>query len=63
MGNIVAIAEIAKNRKKAKEIVYRVQNRGHKTGEKFGDILQEEIDKLNKEKATKELGKATSVEN
>jgi hypothetical protein len=55
MGNIKAIAEIAKNRQKAKEIAYRVQNRGHKTGEKFGDILQEELDKL--KKATKDTGK------
>ncbi len=52
MGNIKAIAEIAKNRQKAKEIAYRVQNRGHKTGEKFGDILQEEVDKL--KEATKD---------
>jgi len=49
--NISAIASIADDRQKAKEITSRVIKRGNETGEKFGDILQEEVDKLkNKER-------------
>jgi len=63
LGNIAAIAEIAD--KQAKEITSRVQKKRelNEDSRPFGDILQEEIDKLNNEKTTKELGKATSVEN
>ena len=51
MGNIDIIARIAADRQKAKEITSRVIKRGNETGEKFGDILQEEVDKLkNKER-------------
>lgn len=55
MSNIAAIVSIADNRQKAKEITYRVQikrelNQDSRT---FGEVLQEEIDKHNKEKATK----------
>lgn len=57
MGNIAAIAKISDDRQKAKEIAYRVQNRGHRTGEKFGDILQEEVDKL--KKATKDTDQSS----
>ncbi|MBY6948385.1 hypothetical protein FDA09_16980 [Clostridium botulinum] len=52
MGNILAINKIADDREKAKEITNRVIRRGTREDKKFGDILQEEIDKLNK-KATK----------
>ena len=57
MGNIKIIANIADNRQKAKEIANRVMKRGNQTGEKFGDILQEEIDKLKNIEATKDTGK------
>ncbi len=46
MGNILAINTIADDREKAKEITTRVIQKGDKEGRKFGDILQEEIDKL-----------------
>ena len=46
MGNIAIIAKIADNRTKAQYITNRVIKRGNKTGEKFGDILQEEVDKV-----------------
>lgn len=47
------IVEIADNRERAKEIASRVIKKGNKEGRKFGDVLQEELDKLNK-KATKQ---------
>lgn len=51
MGNISAIASIADNRQKAKEIACRVQNKRAKGDNRcFADILQEELDK---QKATK----------
>ncbi len=43
------IVEIADNREHAKEIASRVIKKGNKEGRKFGDVLQEELDKLNKE--------------
>ena len=46
MGNIVAINAIADNVQKAKEIARREIKIGNKTGERFGDILQEEVDKM-----------------
>lgn len=46
MANIKAIASIADNREKAKEITSRVIKRGTEEGKLFGDILQEEIDKM-----------------
>ena len=46
MGNIAAIAIIADDQQRAKRITSRVIKRGDYTGEKFGDILHEEIDKL-----------------
>jgi len=55
MGNIAIIAKIADNRTKAQYIANRVIKRGNETGEKFGDILQEEVDKL--KEATKDTGK------
>ena len=51
---ISKIAEIADNRERAKEIASRVLRKGDKEGRRFGDILQEEIDK---EKATKDTAK------
>lgn len=55
MGNITAIAQIADNREKAKDIAYRVQKkRDGKDYRCFADILMEEIAK---EKATKDTGK------
>lgn len=50
MGNISAIVQIISDRKKAKEIASRVIEKGDKDGRPFGDILQEEIDKFNKER-------------
>lgn len=50
MGNIAIIAKIADNRTKSQYIANRVIKRGNSTGEKFGDILQEEVDKLKKER-------------
>jgi|GEM_PF-4560730 len=57
MGNLAAIAKIADNRQKAKEITNRVIKRGNQTGEKFGDILQEEVDKL--KEATKDTDQSS----
>jgi len=54
MGNILAIASIGDNRQKAKDITSRVIKRGTEEDRPFGDILQEEIDKI---KATKDTGK------
>lgn len=51
---ISKIAEIADNRERAKEIAKKVIKRGNKEGRPFGDILQEEIDKI---KATKDTAK------
>ena len=51
---ISKIAEIADNRERAKEIASRVIKRGNKEGIRFGDILQEEIEKV---KATKDTAK------
>lgn len=47
MGNIEAIAQIAADRRKAKEITDRVQKKRELNQDDriFGDILQEEIDK------------------
>ena len=56
MSNIEKIASISDDRAKAKEIAYRVLKRGNFTGERFGDILQEEIDKL---KATKDTDQSS----
>ncbi len=50
MGNILAINKIADDREKAKEITNRIIKRGDEEGRRFGDILQEEIDKLRSEK-------------
>ncbi len=49
MGNILAINKIADDKEKAKEITNRIIRRGTRENKKFGDILQEEIDKLKKE--------------
>lgn len=49
MSNIATIVEIADSREKAKEIASRVMKRGNEENLKFGDILQEEIDKLKKD--------------
>ena len=52
MGNIAAIAQIASDRQKAKEIAYRVQNKRNSGDNRtFAEILQEELDK---QKATNE---------
>ena len=40
------IVEITDNREKAKEIAQRVIRRGNEEGRRFGDILQEELDKI-----------------
>ncbi|WP_192875380.1 hypothetical protein [Clostridium taeniosporum] len=56
MGNILAINKITDDIKKAKEITNKVIYRGTKECRRFGDILQEEIDKI-KEEATKDTGK------
>lgn len=53
----VIVVKIEKDIEKSKEIASRVIKRCKKTGERFGDIIQEEINKLNKEKATKDTGK------
>lgn len=49
MGKIEAIANIAADREKAKEITEKVQRKRalNQDTRAFGDILQEEIDKLN----------------
>lgn len=57
MGNIAIIAKIADNRTKAQYIANRVIKRGNETGEKFGDILQEEVDKL--KEATKDTDQSS----
>ncbi|AGX43988.1 hypothetical protein [Clostridium saccharobutylicum] len=56
MGSIAAIVQIASNRAKAKEIACRVQMKRelNQDSRAFGDILNEEIDKLYKEKAIKD---------
>ncbi|MBW6409023.1 hypothetical protein [Clostridium weizhouense] len=46
MGNILEINKIAENREKAKELTSRVIKRGDKENLRFGDILQEEIEKM-----------------
>ena len=40
------IVEITDNREKAKEIAERVIRKGNEEGRRFGDILQEELDKI-----------------
>ncbi|AIY81019.1 hypothetical protein U728_1124 [Clostridium botulinum 202F] len=60
MGNILTINKITDDREKAKEITNRVIERGTREGRRFGDILQEEINKI-KEKATKEPTKVSEV--
>lgn len=59
MGNIAAIAQIADNREKAKEITKKVIKRGIEENRPFGDILQEAIDQVNKEKATKDTDQSS----
>jgi len=56
MGNIAAIVKIADDRAKAKLITSSVQKKRelNQDTRSFGDILQEEIDKLNKEENMKE---------
>ena len=56
MGNIAAIVKIADDRAKAKLITSRIQKKSelNQDTRPFGDILQEEIDKLNKEENMKE---------
>ncbi|AQR95523.1 hypothetical protein [Clostridium saccharoperbutylacetonicum] len=50
MGRIEAIAKIAADREKAREITEKVQRKGEQgDNRRFIDILQEEIDKVNKE--------------
>jgi hypothetical protein len=57
MGNIAAIAQIADDREKAKDIAYRVQKkRDSKDYRCFADILMEEIAK---EKATKDTNQSS----
>ena len=51
---ISKIAKIADDRERAKEIAKKVIKRGNKEGRKFGDVLQEEIDKI---KATEDTAK------
>ena len=46
MGNIAAIVNIAEDIEKAKEIAYKVMYRWDKENLRFGDVLQEEIDKF-----------------
>lgn len=53
MGNIDIIAKIAADRRKAKEITCRVQNKRESGDNRtFAEVLQEELDKH--KKATKE---------
>lgn len=54
MGNIAAIVKITDDWQRAKELTSRVVKRGNEEDRPFGDILQEEIDKLNKEESMKE---------
>jgi hypothetical protein len=55
MGNIDIIAKIAADRKKAKEITCRVQDKCSKGDSRtFAEVLQEELDK---QKAIKNTGK------
>ena len=54
MGIIEKINRIADNRERAKEITKKVIKRGDKEGRPFGEVLQEEIDKI---KATKDTDK------
>lgn len=57
MESVSEVYQITTNREKAKEIASRVIKRGNQTGERFGDILQEEIDKINKKEAIVNTGK------
>jgi len=64
MGNIAAIVKIADDREKAKEITSRIQKKSelNQDARPFGDILQEEIDKLmegEKNEKSKEIKKET----
>lgn len=45
MGIIAEINRIADNRERAKEITKKVLKCGDKEGRKFGDVLQEELNK------------------
>lgn len=56
MGVIEKINRIADDRERAKEIAKKVIKRGNKEGRKFGDVLQEEIDKI---KATKDTDQSS----
>jgi len=53
MGKILAINKIADNRQRAKELTNKTLLRGDKEGRPFGDILQEELEKINKERIEK----------
>lgn len=50
MGTILDVNKIVDNRQKAKEIANKVIKIGNKEGKKFGDILQDELSKINKER-------------
>ena len=56
MGIIEKINRIADNRERAKEITKKVIKRGDKEGRAFGEVLQEEIDKI---KATKDTDQSS----
>ena len=56
MGIIEKINRIADNRERAKEITKKVIKRGDKDGRPFGEVLQEEIDKI---KATKDTDQSS----
>ena len=56
MGVIEKINRIADDRERAKEIARKVIKRGNKEGRPFGEVLQEEIDKI---KATKDTDQSS----
>ena len=56
MGIIEKINRIADNRERAKEITKKVIKRANKEGRPFGEVLQEEIDKI---KATKDTDQSS----
>lgn len=61
MGNIELIAQIAADRQKAKEITCRVQKKRelNQDSRAFSEVIQEEIDKLNKKEATKDTDQSS----
>lgn len=61
MGNIAAIAKIADNQQKAKEITYRVQKKRelNQDSRAFSEVIQEEIDKLKIKEATKDTDQSS----